>query len=218
MKPKSVSVEPQPSCSKDYVPKPQSLNSRKDKTEILEKEYPYKEQDDRCQEANVGSGDKKEKTAKFNFSANRDRYSYAINEGLGQMIATLKNDAITEKDKKKVFSKAVREYFPNLKKAKCNDRAFLAAIQVARQSYKNYMNPSFEPPIKLKQAFCANGKSGPKVQAPEIRDQLYDWIVDIRSALKGRLPRSMFVAMAEQLQNKWIQGHPELAGNYKKVC
>ena len=43
MKPKSVSVEPQPSCSKDYVPKPQSLNSRKDKTEILEKEYPYKE-------------------------------------------------------------------------------------------------------------------------------------------------------------------------------
>ena len=117
----------------------------------------------------------------------------------------MKSKAKSEEDQKKVLSRAVREYFPNLKNAKSNDRSFLKALQMARRSYKNIINPSFEPPPKkFKQTFRVNGKSGPNMKVPEVRDGLYKWVVDIRSALKGQLPRSMFVAMAEKLQNDWI--------------
>jgi hypothetical protein len=39
---------------------------------------------------------------------------------------------------------------------------------------------------------------------PEIRDQLYEWVVDVRSAIKGRLPTTLLIAKANQLQKDWI--------------
>lgn len=39
---------------------------------------------------------------------------------------------------------------------------------------------------------------------PEIRDQLYEWVVDVRSAIKGRLPTALLIAKANQLQKDWI--------------
>ena len=61
------------------------------------------------------------------------------------------------------------------------------------------------------------GKSGPKVKAPEIRDGLFEWVVDVRSALKGRLPKSIFKAKAKQLQDDWIQDNPDLPEEYEGV-
>ena len=61
------------------------------------------------------------------------------------------------------------------------------------------------------------GKSGPKVRASDVRDALYQWVVDIRSALKGRLPKAMMIAKAEQLQQKWITENPNLAVDCKPI-
>ena len=61
------------------------------------------------------------------------------------------------------------------------------------------------------------GKSGPKVQAQDIRDSLYQWLVDVLTALKGLLPISMLIAKAEELQEKWIEENQDQAKNYKKV-
>ena len=55
-----------------------------------------------------------------------------------------------------------------------------------------------EAPVKnLKQTYRLPGRSGPKVKAPEIREGLYEWVVDIRSALKGRLPKTMLITKAK---------------------
>ena len=92
----------------------------------------------------------------------------------------------------------MREYFEDLKYAKYTDRSFQAALMLARRSYQIYVNPSDETPeTKLKQSFRTKGKSGPKKQHAEIRDELYQWVVDIRHALKGRLPRKMFIGKSK---------------------
>ena len=129
----------------------------------------------------------------------------------------MKKKAKTKEELRGVYSKAVRKFFPDLKKASYNDRPFLAALQLAKRSYKMFTNPSDEPQTKkLKQTFRLQGKSGPRVKFKEIRDELYEWVVDVRSALKARLPRSMLRAKAEQLQIQKIEENPELA-EIKKV-
>ena len=131
----------------------------------------------------------------------------------------LKKNAKTAKGKKKegIYSTAVRSYIPDLKKAKYLDPAFQAAVELGKRSYAMVANPSDEAPeTKLKQTYRMKGKSGPKVRAPNVRDALYEWVVDVSTALKGRLPKTMLLAKAKQLQIDWSVENPN--ENYKMVC
>ena len=64
---------------------------------------------------------------------------------------------------------------------------------------------SAEPP---KKRFRAEG-AGRKPQAPEFRDQLFEWFIDVRTGLKGRLPKKIFVTKAQELYHAWLQRQPE---------
>ena len=57
-----------------------------------------------------------------------------------------------------------------------------------------------EPPTKSK---FRNPGGGRKVNAPEVREALYDWFIDIRGSLKARLPRSLFKAQAKFFYDNW---------------
>jgi hypothetical protein len=132
----------------------------------------------------------------------------------------MKTAAKSENDKVGIYSKAIRQVFPDLKKTKYLDPAFQAALSVAKRAYISfYVKPSDEaPPEKmLKKTFRLPGKSGPKIRAPEIRDGLYEWLVDVRSAVKARIPRTILKAKAEDLQVKWIAENPDSAIGYVKV-
>ena len=61
----------------------------------------------------------------------------------------------TKKESRGIYSRAIRQYFPDLAKANFNDKAFQAALQLAKRSYDMFVNPSDEePPVKkLKQTF-----------------------------------------------------------------
>ena len=66
----------------------------------------------------------------FNFSITRAKYSFAVKGDLGKIISDMKDEAKSEKDRKRVYTKVVRQHFPDLKNVKSNDRAFLAALQL----------------------------------------------------------------------------------------
>ena len=66
----------------------------------------------------------------------------------------------------------------------------------------NLRDPSEHPP---KKARAVGG--GRKAKAPEVREALFSWFVDVRECLKGRLPRRMFKLKANQLYESWLQAN-----------
>ena len=46
--------------------------------------------------------------------------------------------------------------------------------------------------------------AGRKVKAQEVRVALFNWFVDVRESLKGRLPRRLFKLKAQQLYGDWL--------------
>ena len=42
------------------------------------------------------------------------------------------------------------------------------------------------------------------MQAPEVRDSLFQWFIDIRGCLKGRLPKKFLVHKAKDLYQEWL--------------
>ena len=212
----------------DVQPKPSTSAST---SKTLDNVHPNpeavsEEQDDPSQEPKETSSKKAQKrhfTKKIN---GNNAYSYEDKIRLGEIIFEKRSKAKNKKELRGIYPMAVRECFPYLKNAQYMDKKFQAALSLAKRCYGSHVNPSDETPIKrLKETFRLPGKSGPKVkvciyffqhyfylnlkhslflQMPEIRDQLYEWVVDVRSAIKGRLPTALLIAKANQLQKDWI--------------
>ena len=47
--------------------------------------------------------------------------------------------------------------------------------------------------------------AGPRQRAPEVRFGLFEYFVDIRNSLKGRLPKKLFLAKARIIYEAWVQ-------------
>jgi len=45
--------------------------------------------------------------------------------------------------------------------------------------------------------------------APELRQALFEWFVDVRGSLKCRLPKKLFVAKCKELFQKWKEAQTE---------
>ena len=46
------------------------------------------------------------------------------------------------------------------------------------------------------------------LQAPEVRFGLFQWFIDIRQNLKGRLPRKFLILKAQELYQEWLKQNP----------
>jgi hypothetical protein len=55
-----------------------------------------------------------------------------------------------------------------------------------------------------KKRFRKSG-AGRKSVAPEIREVMFEWFVDVRGTLKGRLPRKIFRLKCLEFYNQWMQ-------------
>ena len=88
------------------------------------------------------------------------------------------------------LAKSVRLFYADLKDAKNSDQHFQNAIKLAERCYNSLaeLDDCSKPPAKI---FRASG-GGRKSQAPEVRDALFQWFIDVRGSLKGRLSRKMF--------------------------
>ena len=104
------------------------------------------------------------------------------------------------------IAKAVRQFYGDLKNAKNNDVDFARAVKLAWRFYDeidSLRDPSSCPPQKVR----AQG-AGRKQKAPEVRISLFNWFIDVRETLKGRLPRRIFKIKANQLHEEWLTQNP----------
>ena len=158
----------------------------------------------------------------------KDRSTYSNQEKLelAELVEKLKEECDLEVEKNKgktkydykrkrhvpikpstgFIAKAVRQFYGDLKDAKNNDVDFVRAVKLASRSYNeidSLRDPSSCPPKKVR-----SQGAGRKRKAPEVRISLFNWFIDVRETLKGRLPRRIFKMKANQLYEEWLTQNP----------
>ena len=70
----------------------------------------------------------------------------------------------------------------------------------------NFENFEGEEPSKTR--FRESG-AGRKCKAPEVREAMFEWFINVRGVLKGRLPKKMFRTKCQQIYSEWLKQQPE---------
>ena len=76
------------------------------------------------------------------------------------------------------------------------------------------VNDFTEPPAKIK--FRQTG-GGRKKSVAEVRAAMYDWVIEIRSSLKARLPKSMFKAPCKIFYEQCLSQQEKEVPEEKKI-
>jgi hypothetical protein len=113
---------------------------------------------------------------------------------------------VRRKPKEGFVSKAVREFFPSVVQLKAGDKKMEQARSFANRCYgtfkrKRDLGIDGEEP-NAKKRYRSEG-AGRKAVAPEVREAAFQWFVDVRGGLKGRLPRKLFRLKCLELFEKW---------------
>ena len=93
------------------------------------------------------------------------------------------------------ISKSIREFYYDLKNVPSSDKGFRNCYNMAERAYKSFKNGGFdtlEAETSSAKKFRFEG-GGPQVKAPGLRNELFQWFVDIRHSGKGRLPKFIFI-------------------------
>ena len=168
----------------------------------------------------AASGDRKR------FTRAKEQYSLSEKRELGELVSKHKEKYDNEvkelegktrydyKRKKHVQLKpqqgflaaAVREFYTDLSKVKHDDPKLVNALKFAKRCYEKYLANDFgEEPSKKR--FRESG-AGRKCKAPEVREEMFEWFINVRGALKGRLPKKMFRAKCQQVYTDWLKQQP----------
>ena len=112
--------------------------------------------------------------------------------------------------KKDYVSRAVRSFYIDMKDRKSNDDEFKAACKFATRSFQHLskLNDSSVCPPKKMRAIGG----GRKKNAPEVREALFSYFVDVRESMKGRFPKRLLRLKAKQLYNEWLRENPLAEG------
>ena len=73
---------------------------------------------------------------------------------------------------------------------------------------KNMTNDGFVDEEPSKKRFHES-RRGRKCKAPEVMEAMFEWFINIRGVLKGRLPITMFPLKCQQLYDQWLKQQPE---------
>ena len=124
-------------------------------------------------------------------------------------IAVVRNNGKTKYDAKRrkhvldlpekdYVSSAVRTFYKDMKDIKFEDKNFKMACKIASRS--------FESLTELSDSRAMSG--GRKKSAPDVREALFTYFVDIRGSLKARFPKRLLTLKARQLYSDWITQNP----------
>ena len=124
--------------------------------------------------------------------AQKDKYTMEEKIELAKLVQQYKEEYENDKSKKQhqgYVARAVREFYADLKNAKHDDPRLSKAMKMASRAVKRKCDdPAGLETTSSKKSFRATG-GGRKVTYPEVRVRLFEWFIDIRGSLKGRLPR-----------------------------
>jgi hypothetical protein len=166
------------------------------------------------------------------FFTNQKKYTIEEKRKLGKLCIEKKNNGETD-----YLAKAVQEFYSDLNSVKNSNPSYPTlqklekALRLAERSYVLVKNEEEHGEEVLNKRFTQAG-GGRKNVVPEIRSAIFEWFIDIRGSLKGRLPLSLFKAQCEMVyenyvkqqeitipeenrlvfSNKWIQGWMEEYG------
>ena len=167
------------------------------------------------------------------FDNKNKKYTMEEKRKLGELCAQYKSDYAREvasapliwdskrkrhirrQPKEGYKSRAVRAFFPSLKDTPATHPKFKQAVSLANRCFESRkrgrdLDDDFhESPSKnMKKAFREQG-GGRKPIAPEVRQAVFEWFIDIRGSLKGRLPKKIFKLKCEELFQKWVDSRKE---------
>ena len=144
------------------------------------------------------------KTNLENCAKYKEEYDIKINKKKSTVSFNERREKHTAKlPREGYIALAVREYYKGLERLKNDGPVVKNAVKLRKRCYDQQMRNQLEivePPAKSK--FCNPG-GGRKVTAPEVREALYDWFIDVRGSLKARLPRSLFKTQAKFFYDSW---------------
>ena len=109
------------------------------------------------------------------------------------------------------YSKAVWEFYTDVKDVPNDHPDFQRVIKVVTRAFENIADLRDPASSPVKKARVSGGSR--KRKAPELRSALFSWIVIVREALKGRLPKRLFKLNAKELYDKWLIHNPTESEN-----
>ena len=84
----------------------------------------------------------------------------------------------------------------------------MKALKFAKRCYEKYLANYFEGEEPRKKMFRESGV-GRKCKAPEVKEAMFEWFINVRGVIKGRLPKEMFRTKCQQVYSKWLKQQPE---------
>ena len=112
------------------------------------------------------------------------------------------------KPKQAFIAAAVREFYTDLSKVKHDNPNLVKALKFVKRCYEKYLPNDFEGEERPKKRF-RESRAGKKCKAPEVREAMFEWFINVRGVLKGRLPKNMFRTKCQQVYSEWLKQEPE---------
>ena len=91
---------------------------------------------------------------------------------------------------------------------KLDDNNHRKALNFAKRCHEKYLNDEFVDEEPSKKRFRESG-GGRKYKAPEVRESMFEWFINVRGVLKGSLPIKMFRSKCQQVYNEWLKQQRE---------
>ena len=112
------------------------------------------------------------------------------------------------------LTRSVKEVFPYLQPLSSNDDRVLKAVAVARRAYESRKRKLDAGDMEMSGSAGTSKKfrsagGGRKAKAQEVREAAFEWFVDIRGTLKGRLPVAVFKAKCMELYQRYLDSQVE---------
>jgi len=114
---------------------------------------------------------------------------------------------VQDTPKQSYLAKAVRSFYVNLKDVLSNSQEMKNVCKVAKRCYEKLGNGDFEDCVSRKKFRSLGG--GQKAFAVEVRNELFQWFIDVRTSLNARLPKALFPLQANKIYEDWLQQHPD---------
>ena len=93
----------------------------------------------------------------------------------------------------------VRECFSDLREVANDSADFLNACKFVNQCVDLEKKGKFDIEGNCSKKHFRVAGAGPPTKAVEVRNSLFEYFIDVRTALKGRLPKKLFLAKAKEL-------------------
>ena len=139
----------------------------------------------------------------------KEKYDKKLKELEGQTRYDHKRKKkLPMKPKQGFIAAAVKEFYTDLSKVKHDNQYLVKALKFAKRCYQIYLANNSEGEEPPKNRFRESG-TGRKCKAPEVREAMFEWFINVRGVLKGRLPKKVFPTKCQQVYSEWLKQKPE---------